>query len=57
MSWKTGGAVSKVWIADDFPFPIKAKTYTHVAEGIPPPEYDFELLIYENRSRFSICWN
>jgi len=50
MSWKTGGAVSKVWIADDFPFPIKAKTYTHVAEGIPPPEYDFELLIYENRS-------
>ncbi|KRO30166.1 MAG: peptidase, partial [Nitrosopumilus sp. BACL13 MAG-121220-bin23] len=50
MSWKTGGAVSKVWIADDFPFPIKAKTYTHVAEGIPPPEYDFKLLKYENRS-------
>ena len=47
MSWKTGGAISKVWIADDFPFPIKAKTYTHVAEGIPPPEYDFELLTYK----------
>ena len=47
MSWKTGGAVSKVWIADNFPFPVKAKTYTHVSEGIPPPEYVFELLQYK----------
>ena len=47
MSWKTGGAVSKVWIADDFPFPVKAATYTHVSEGIPPPEYVFELLNYK----------
>jgi len=29
---------------DDFPFPVKAETLTHVSEGIPPPEYIFELL-------------
>jgi len=47
VSWKTGGAVSKVWIADNFPFPVKAATFTHVSEGIPPPEYVFELLAYK----------
>lgn len=46
IGWKTGGASSKVWIVDDFPFPIKAKTFTHVSEGIPPPEYEFTLLEY-----------
>ncbi len=47
VGWKTGGATSKVWILDNFPFPIKAKTYTHVSEGIPPTEYDFTLLDYK----------
>ena len=47
VGWKTGGAVSKVWIVDDFPFPIKAFTFTHVSEGIPPPEYVFSLLEYK----------
>ena len=47
ISWKTGGATSDVWIVDDFPFPIKASTLTHVSEGIPPPEYKFELLDYK----------
>jgi hypothetical protein len=47
ISWKTGGATSKVWLVDDFPFPIKASTLTHVSEGIPPPEYKFELLDYK----------
>ena len=46
VSWKTGGAVSKVWIVDGFPFPIKAHTLTHVSEGIPPPEYVFTLMEY-----------
>ncbi|KKL48080.1 hypothetical protein LCGC14_2329080, partial [marine sediment metagenome] len=32
---------------DDFPFPIKGDTFTHVSEGIPPPEYQFELLDYK----------
>ena len=47
VSWKTGGSHSYVWIVDDFPFPIKAHTLTHVSEGIPPAEYKFELLKYE----------
>ena len=47
VGWKTGGVTSKVWIVDGFPFPIKAKTYTHVSEGIPPTEYEFVLLDYK----------
>jgi hypothetical protein len=47
IAWKTGGITSKVWVVDDFPFPIKAETFTHVSEGIPPPEYQFRLLKYQ----------
>ncbi|MFB5645855.1 MAG: peptidase [Nitrosopumilaceae archaeon] len=47
VGWRTGGANSKVWIVDGFPFPIKASTWTHVSEGIPPQEYRFELLDYK----------
>ena len=47
ISWKTGGATSKVWVVDGFPFPVKAQTYTHVSSGIPPPEYRFTLLEYK----------
>ena len=47
ITWKTGGAVNKVWVLDEFPFPVKANTFTHVAEGIPPREYELELLDYK----------
>ena len=47
ISWKTGGATSKVWVVDGFPFPVKAQTYTHVSSGIPPTEYRFTLLEYK----------
>lgn len=47
VTWKTGGIQSKVWIVDEFPFPIKAETFMHVSSGIPPVEYDFELLDYK----------
>jgi hypothetical protein len=47
ISWKTGGKVNRVWVVDDFPFPVKADTYAHVAEGVPPQEYRFELLDYQ----------
>jgi len=46
ISWKTGGKENRVWIVDEFPFPIKADTYAHVSEGVPPQEYRFELLDY-----------
>jgi len=47
ISWRTGGQDSNVWVLDGFPFPIKAFTYVHVASGIPPTEYEFELLDYK----------
>jgi len=47
IEWKTGGADSKVWVVDDFPFPVKASTWTHVSTGIPPQEYLYELLYYK----------
>jgi hypothetical protein len=47
VSWKTGGKINRVWIVDDFPFPVKADTYAHVSEGVPPQEYRFELLDYQ----------
>jgi hypothetical protein len=53
ISWKTGGAVSKVWVVDGFPFPIKAQAFTHVSTGIPPSEYKFELLEYKENVKQS----
>ena len=53
MGWKTGGYISKVWIVDEFPFPIKAQTLTHVSEGIPPPEYTFTMLDYQENVQTS----
>ena len=47
VTWKTGGQVSRIWVVDGFPFPVKASTWTHVSEGIPPQEYRFELIEYE----------
>ncbi len=47
IGWRTGGANSEIYIVDNFPFPIKASTWTHVSEGIPPQEYRFELLDYQ----------
>ena len=47
VGWRTGGTDNRVWVVDDFPFPIKADTYAHVSEGVPPQEYRFELLLYQ----------
>ena len=47
VQWKTGGLESKVWVVDDFPFPIKASTWTQVSTGKAPQEYRFELLDYK----------
>ena len=47
ITWRTGGHVSKVWVADGFPFPLQAATLAHVPTGIPPPEYEFVLREYK----------
>jgi hypothetical protein len=35
---------NKVWIIDNFPFPVKADTFAEVASGQAPPLFKFELL-------------
>ncbi len=48
IGWYTGGYTSKIWVKPDFPFPVKASTWTHVSSGIPPQEYRFDLLSYKS---------
>ena len=43
IQWKTGGVKSQVWIVDEFPFPVKAKTHVHVSSGVPPVEYEVDV--------------
>ena len=44
VGWRTGGKSSQIWVVPDMPFPVKASTWTHVAEGDAPQEYAIELL-------------
>lgn len=39
---------NKIWVKDDFPFPIKALTFVDVTAGTIPVQYKFELLEYGN---------
>lgn len=41
------GQDNLIWIVDDFPFPIKALVYVWVTTGVPPIQYQFELLDYK----------
>ncbi len=44
IEWQNGEVTSKVWVVDGFPYPVKAKTFAQVTTGIPPLNYEFELL-------------
>ena len=46
VSWIAGGYYSKVWVADGFPFPIKAEAISHV--HLFNMEYEFEIQDYGN---------
>jgi len=46
VGWYSGNS-NLIWVVDDFPFPVKAKTYAWVTTGIAPVMYEFELLKYE----------
>jgi len=46
MGWYSGQK-NEIWIVDEFPFPVKAKVYAWVTTGIPPVQYEFELLSYK----------
>ncbi|HSD05338.1 MAG TPA: plastocyanin/azurin family copper-binding protein [Nitrosopumilaceae archaeon] len=39
---------NKIWVKDNFPFPIKALTFVDVTAGTIPVQYQFELLEYGN---------
>jgi plastocyanin len=39
---------NKIWVKDDFPFPIKALTFVDVSSGTIPIQFQFELLEYGN---------
>ncbi|AIF83038.1 hypothetical protein NTE_00963 [Candidatus Nitrososphaera evergladensis SR1] len=38
------GVDNKIWIENEFPFPIKAETFVEVASGKPPIQFKFDLL-------------
>jgi hypothetical protein len=41
------GKYNEIWIADDFPFPVKALTYAWITTGVPPIMHTYNLLDYQ----------
>jgi hypothetical protein len=46
VGWKSGNW-NYIWIVDDFPFPVKALTYTWITTGIAPIMHQYTLLDYK----------
>jgi len=46
VGWYSGDW-NEIWIVDDFPFPVKALTYTWITTGIPPIMHKYTLLDYK----------
>jgi len=46
VGWYSGDW-NEIWIVDDFPFPVKAITYTWITTGIPPIMHQYTLLDYK----------
>ncbi|HVX01646.1 MAG TPA: hypothetical protein VHA09_00675 [Nitrososphaera sp.] len=46
VSYKQGQSDSKIWVAKDFPYPVKAYTYASVTSPPAPMRFAFELLEY-----------
>lgn len=38
------GVDNKIWVVNDFPYPVKAETYVEVSTGSPPVQFAFTLL-------------
>ena len=47
IGWKSGGVTNRIWVVDEFTFPVKASTWVQVTAGVPPQEYRFTLYEYE----------
>jgi hypothetical protein len=46
VGWYSGDW-NEIWIADDFPYPVKALTYTWITTGVPPIMHTYTLLDYK----------
>jgi len=46
VGWYSGDW-NEIWIVDDFPYPVKALTYTWITTGVPPIMHEYTLLKYE----------
>ena len=46
VGWYSGDW-NEIWIVDDFPYPVKALTYTWITTGIPPIMHTYTLLDYK----------
>jgi len=46
VGWYSGDW-NEIWIVDDFPFPVKALTYTWITTGIPPIMHQYTMLDYK----------
>jgi len=46
VGWKSG-QWNYIWIVDDFPYPVKALTYTWITTGIAPVMHQYTLLDYK----------
>ncbi len=46
VGWKSG-QWNYIWIVDDFPYPVKALTYTWITTGIAPIMHQYTLLDYK----------
>ncbi|MGI0020386.1 MAG: hypothetical protein ACREAY_07925 [Nitrososphaera sp.] len=44
IGWHEGGRDNRVWVVNDFPYPVKAETYEEGASGNGPVKYKFSLL-------------
>jgi hypothetical protein len=44
IGWRFSGADSRIWIADNFPLPIRAKVFAATTQQPVPVQFEFELL-------------
>lgn len=44
VGWHKGNRDNKIWVVDNFPYPVKAETYVEVGSGVPPVQYAYQLI-------------
>jgi|SRR5581483_3800989 len=44
VGWNMGQVENKIWIVNEFPYPVKAQTYGNATTGVPPTQFMFDLV-------------